>query len=241
MDIQKLRLTHPKLLQYQIDNNFGKVAKQALKTILKRLFEHEGEYSSYEDFFVKFIDPEGLNGGSKRLCYYRAAVRTVWAFDEFDHYPNRLKFAPTSVTDSSYCKLIDSFRNEVDELVRKNTVARLSKKTIAVEKNMLSCFLFDMQNHGADSMAAITMERILSHFYDGKTSTRTYAYTAKLKSALNHLSTSEAKRISTDLPHIRRIYKNVSVIPEYKAQALRKVLNENDNRFSLRDKAILGV
>ena len=94
MDIKKLKKTYQKLLEYMEANGFGKVAIGSVKVRLRLLFEHEGEYESYVDFYSKFISEEGLEGNIKRLCYYRTSVRTIQRFDEFDHFPNRLKFCP---------------------------------------------------------------------------------------------------------------------------------------------------
>ena len=48
------------------DAGFGRVAIGSVKVRLRLLFEHEGEYVSYEDFYSRFISSEGITGNNKR-------------------------------------------------------------------------------------------------------------------------------------------------------------------------------
>jgi hypothetical protein len=110
MDIKKLKKMHPELLEYMKANGFGSVAIGGVRVMLRRLFEYEGKYMSYNDFFKKFISREGLEGSTKKLGYYRTSVRTIQGFDEFDHFPNRLKFAPVQYRECSYAHLNTKFK-----------------------------------------------------------------------------------------------------------------------------------
>ena len=67
MDIKKLEKTHSELLEYMKANGFGGVAICGVSVMFRRLFDHEGKYTSYNDFYKKFISKEGLEGSTKRL------------------------------------------------------------------------------------------------------------------------------------------------------------------------------
>jgi hypothetical protein len=67
MDIKKLKKTYPNLLEYMETNGFGRVAIDSVNVTFRLLFEHEGEYEFYADFYSKFISKEGLSGNNRRL------------------------------------------------------------------------------------------------------------------------------------------------------------------------------
>lgn len=157
-----------------------------MKVRLRLLFEHEGEYESYADFYSNFISKEGMEGSTKRLCYYRTSVRTIQWFDEFDHFPNRLKFAPTGYRETSYGHLNLYFKGIVDNYVQVANRTSKHPKTIRVEANAVSSFLFHLQQNGAIDLCGITESMILSFFYDGCRQLRGCSYrVTKTKFALN--------------------------------------------------------
>ena len=51
MDIKKLKQEYPILLDYMQQHGYGKVAIEGIQVRLKELFEQEGHYASYEDFY----------------------------------------------------------------------------------------------------------------------------------------------------------------------------------------------
>jgi hypothetical protein len=108
-----------------------------------------------------------MEGSTKRLCYYRTSVRTIQWFDEFDHFPNRLKFAPTGYRETSYGHLNLYFKGIVDNYVQVANRTSKHPKTIRVEANAVSSFLFHLQQNGAIDLCGITESMILSFFYDG--------------------------------------------------------------------------
>lgn len=64
MDISKLRKEHPKLLNYLQDKGYCYESKRMIKKVLGMLFENEGNYQSYEDFYAKFVSPDGLHSAN---------------------------------------------------------------------------------------------------------------------------------------------------------------------------------
>jgi integrase len=246
MDIKKLKKTYPKLLEYMEANGFGKVAIDSVKVRLRLLFEHEGEYESYADFYSKFISKEGMEGSTKRLCYYRTSVRTIQGFDEFDHFPNRLKFAPTGYRETSYGHLNLYFKGIVDNY--KQVANRTSKhpKSIRVEANVASSFLFNMQQNGAIDLRGITESRILSFFYDGCRQLRGCSYRTKINTVLKAtIGTDyyvECARIMDNIPPLRSGRKNFATLKDDEIRIIKENLQDGArNDLSLRDIAVVSM
>lgn len=246
MDIKKLKKTHPQLLDYMKANGFGSVAVGGVKVMLRRLFDHERKYTSYNDFYKKFISGEGLEGNIKRLCYYRTSVRTIQGYDEFDHFPNRLKFAPTEYRETSYGHLNLYFKGIVDNY--KQVANRTSKhpKTIRVEANAASSFLFHMQQNGAIDLGGITESMILSFFYDGCKQLRGCSYRTKINTVLKAtIGTDyyiECARIMEDIPPLRNGRKNFATLKDDEIRIIKENLQEGArNDLSLRDIAVVSM
>ena len=55
MDISKLKRNFPVLIKHMEETGFGRVAICSVKVRLRLLFNHEGEYASYEEFYSRFI------------------------------------------------------------------------------------------------------------------------------------------------------------------------------------------
>ena len=132
MDIKKLKQTHSQLLEYMKAEGFGKVDIGGVDVMVRRLFDHEGKYISYNDFYTKFISREVLEGRTRRLGYYRTSVRTIQGFEEFSHFPNRLRFSPVKCSEISYNHLNPIFRAIVDHYKQVTLKEYKSEKSISV-------------------------------------------------------------------------------------------------------------
>lgn len=95
MDIRKLKQEYPVLLDYMKQQGYGKVSIGGVQVRLKELFEQEGNYASYGDFYEKLLKRKGISKGDERSKYYRLSIRRIEAFDEYGHLPNRFAFIPT--------------------------------------------------------------------------------------------------------------------------------------------------
>ena len=246
MDIKKLKETHPQLLEYMKVNGYGKVAIGGVSVMLRRLFNHEGKYKSYNDFYKKFISKEGLEGSTKRLVYYRTSVRTIQGFDEFNHFPNRLKFAPVQYRKGSYDHLNPIFRIIIDHFKQKASKNGKSEKSIKVESNVASTFLLHMQKNGAINLCGITESMVLSFFYDGYKQLKGCSYRTKIKTVLKStIGTDyyvECARIMDDIPPLRSGRKNFSVLKEDEIRIIKENLQDSTrNDLSLRDIAIVSM
>jgi len=246
MDIKKLKKTHPQLLEYMKANGYGKVAIGGVKVMLRRMFDHEGKYIFYNDFYKKFISKEGLEGSTKRLRYYRTSVRTIQAFDEFDHFTNRLKFAPVQYRECSYNHLNPTFKGIVDYYKQVASKKCKSEKSIKVESNVASTFLFHMQQNGAVDLCGITEYMVLSFFYDGCKQLRGCSYRTKIKTVLKAtIGTDyyvECARIMDDIPPLRSGRKNFATLKEDEIRIIKENLQEGArNDLSLRDIAVVSM
>lgn len=241
-----MKKTYPKLLEYMEANGFGKVAIDSVKVRLRLLFEFEGEYESYADFYSKFISREGLEGSTKRLCYYRTSVRTIQGFDEFNHFPNRLKFAPVQYQECSYDHLNPTFKGIVDHYKQVASKACKSEKSIRVESNAASTFLYHMQRNGAIDLLGITESMILSFFYDGCRQLRGCSYRTKINTVLKATIGTEyyfeCARIMDEIPPLRSGRKNFAILKDDEIRIIKENLQEGArNDLSLRDIAVVSM
>ena len=246
MDIKKLKKTHPELLEYMKANGFGSVAIGGVKVMFRRLFDHEGKYTSYNVFYKKFIFKEGLEGSTKRLCYYRTSVRTIQGFDEFNRFPNRLKFVPVQYRECSYEHLNPTFKGIVDRYKQVSLKKCKSEKSIRVESNAASTFLYHMQRNGANDLYGVTESMILSFFYDGYKQLRGCSYRTKIKTVLKAtIGTgyyAECARIIEDMPRLRNGRKNFATLKDDEIRIIKENLQEGTrNDLSLRDKAVVSM
>lgn len=246
MDIKKLKETHPQLLEYMKGNGYGRVAIGGVRRMLRRLFEHQGKYKSYNAFYKKFISKEGLEGSTKRLGYYRTSVRTIQGFDEFNHFPNRLKFTPVQYKESSYNHLNPRFKSIVDYYKQVASKENKSEKSIRVESNAASSFLFHMQRNGAVDLCDITESLILSFFYNEYKQLRGCSYGIKIKTVLKAtIGTGyyvECARIIDDIPPLRNGRKNFSTLKDDDIRIIKENLQDGTrNDLSLRDIAVVSM
>ena len=61
MDIRKLKQEYPVLLDYMKQQGYGKVSIGGVQVRLKELFEQEGNYASYGDFYEKLLKRKGIS------------------------------------------------------------------------------------------------------------------------------------------------------------------------------------
>jgi integrase len=214
--------------------------------MLRRLIDYEGKYKSYNDFYKKIISKEGLEGSTKRLGYYRTSVRTIQGFDEFNHFPNRLKFAPVQYRKSSYDHLNPTFKIIIDHFKKKASKNGKNEKSINVESNIASTFLLHMQKNGAVDLCGITEYMVLSFFYDGYKQLRGCSYRTKIKTVLKTtIGTDyyvECARIIDDIPPLRSGRKNFATLKEDEIHIIKENLhNSVQGDFSLRDKAVISM
>lgn len=241
MNIPKLKRIYPVLIKHMEEAGFGRTTIGSVKARLRQLFEHESGYVSYEDFYSRFISEEGLAGNDRRLRYYRTSVRTIQAFDEYGHLPDRLKFAPVQYRASAFNCLNEHYRGIVESYKSYAAKYGLSDKTIRVNVNAVSKFFHHLQLNGEHHHGDATESSVISFFHaDGQTK-RGYAYLEKIRNVLNaciSCGQSELIKLQACLPKIKKGRKNYAVLGDSDVEAIKQKLT--DNNVSIRDKAVIS-
>lgn len=114
MDIQKLRREHPKLLKYLIEKRYSDGYIHRIEKMFKLLFDNEGNYNNYEEFFEKFVFSEGLQSSDKLHKPARIALRAIYAFEELGRYPDKVVHGITLGRTCKYSKLLPQFQTVID-------------------------------------------------------------------------------------------------------------------------------
>lgn len=243
MDIQKLRREHPKLLEYYNDNQYSRTSVRYIKKMLKLLFDNESKYNSYEEFFVKFVSTDGIRSTNRHHASDRAALRAIYAFDEFGTYPNHSRGVMLEKVDK-YLLLLPIFQQVITYYREYAAQAGKRPRTIDDEANRCTYFLFEMQTVGANTLSDINATRIRRFFFDGTRIIRGASCKQKISAVfqgnVGRTTWNECKRITEELPPLRKAHRNYPYLTEEEARQLLDGLESSD-QITLRDKAILKL
>lgn len=244
MDIQKLRREHPKLLKYLIEKRYSDGYIRRIEKMLKLLFDNEGNYNDYEEFFEKFIFSKGLQSSDKLHKPARIALRAIYAFEELERYPDRIVHGIPLGRTSKYSKLLPLFQTVIDNYQVNAMKTDKCSNTIHSEAANGSAFLFTMQENGATILSEITNVHIRTFFFDGARMVRGQSYKSNIEAILKGNTGfdtwEECKRIADALPPIRKSRRNYPYLKEEETHHLWKELEHSD-KMSLRDKAIMKL
>lgn len=246
MNIEQLKKSHQKLLNYLIQNGYSNRYIKGIKNTLNLLFENENRFQTYAEFYSYCISEEGLYSGKRSLKFSRTMTRTIQGFDEFGHYPNKISFGPTLYRKCGYTQLNDDFRAVVDN--SKLAASKTEKRPQTIHAEALNCaaFLCAMQEQGASKLSEITESWILSFFHDGKCLIRSKSYRDNIKAVLKANKGfqfwEECDRIIRSLPEIKKRRKNFQFFEDNEIAKIKSGLEGDDSeKISLRDKAIISV
>ena len=244
MDISKLRAEHPKLLDYVEEHGYSYNYLLRLKKMLHLLFEYEGKFTDYEDFYAKFISPEGLHSVNTVRQPYCIALRTIRNFDELGVYPDGLVHGTPYGRITTYSKLLPEFQHVIDNYKMFSQKYGKRNNTIVSEAGNGANFLYHLQNQGADSLSAVTDSQVLSFFYASSKQIRSHSYRSCVAAVLNGNIDSplwaECYRILCLLPPIKKKRKNLPYMQGSFAQDFMQRI-ELSTKVSLRDKAIIKL
>lgn len=243
MDIPKLKSTYPVLVKHMEERGYGRVAIISVNVRLRLLFEHEGEYESYEEFYSRFISEDGMGGNNKRLKYYRTSVRIIQAFDEYGHLPNRLKFGPVQYRESAFGHLNEHYRLIVQTYKMRAKEEGKTDKSIKVESDAVSKLFHHFQLNGEHKIEDVTESSVLSFFYSDGTAKRGSAYLGKIRSVLKtclRAGRVELTNALAFLPRIKKGRNNYAILSDSEIDIIKRTL-EQDDSINLRDKAIIST
>lgn len=137
MNIAQLKLSQKKLLDNLVSRGYDIQYIKGVKFVLRLLFEHEGCFHSYEQFAEKFIRTRGYTKATLELRMMH--LRTIQAYDEFGHYPDKKSFVPLCYP-SRYNMLNPSFQKVID-IYRKRAAEHKKKSTVKMETDAVTMFL----------------------------------------------------------------------------------------------------
>lgn len=245
MDIDKLRKTYPKLIAYMKTKGMHKNSYMDTERMIKKILSHEGEFSSYADYYQKYIDKDGLRAANPKFSHIRALIYRIWAFDEYDHYPNGFKFKPIIHPDTHYQALNDFFRSIVDKIVENEEVKMLAKQTITIERNMIIKFFLNALKKGASDFNNMTPEMITSFFVKDGRIIRGNSIASKINKLLRPFAES-FPIINMLMKYIvkrRDVVTLTEIISDEEVKKAKELVNTSDssNDICLRDKAVVAT
>ena len=244
MDLSKLRAEYPKLLNYLQVHEYSDSYLLLLKKMLNLLFENEGKFSDYEDFYVKFVSSDGLHSGKTVTKNYRVIFRAICNFIEFGLFPDGLVHGTPFGRITTYSKLVSEFQQVIDNFKHFSQKRDKRDSTIKAEASNGANFLYHLQVQGATSLSVVSDSQVLSFFYASSMQIRGHSYrnnvAAVLKGNLDSSLWAECHRILCLLPPIKKKRKNLPYMSDSFAQDfLQRV--ELSPKISLRDKAIVKL
>lgn len=245
MDIRKLKQEYPVLLDYMKQQGYGKVSIGGVQVRLKELFEQEGNYASYGDFYEKLLKRKGISKGDERSKYYRLSIRRIEAFDEYGHLPNRFAFIPTLQQKSSMNQLEGLFKTIIEHYKEVSLQTGKASSSIIVESNYAAAFFAYMQSKGAYTLADVTEPLILSYFYDRGRQLRGYTCQKSiirvLRSSKGLLCQKECKYLCDIMPPLKNIRKNFAILSDDETAIIASTLENDNSNLTLRDKAVISI
>ncbi|WP_300770985.1 tyrosine-type recombinase/integrase [uncultured Bacteroides sp.] len=223
MNIAQLKLSQKKLLDNLVSRGYDIQYIKGVKFVLRLLFEHEGCFHSYEQFAEKFIRTRGYTKATLDLRMMH--LRTIQAYDEFGHYPDKKSFVPLCYPS------------------RYNRAAEHKKKsTVKMETDAVTMFLFEMQKFHVSSLDEIKEEHVLSFFLKEEQQKRSRTYCGHIASALKELGDLyDMKKVLGYFPDLKYERKNFNYLKDDEINVIKNALSDSNNILTFREKAIVSL
>jgi len=238
MNIAQLKLSQKKLLDNLVSRGYDIQYIKGVKFVLRLLFEHEGCFHSYEQFAEKFIRTRGYTKATLDLRIMH--LRTIQAYDEFGHYPDKKSFVPLCYP-SRYNMLNPSFQKVID-IYRKRAAEHKKKSTVKMETDAVTMFLFEMQKFHVSSLDEIKEEHVLSFFLKEEQQKRSRTYCGHIASALKELGDLyDMKKVLGYFPDLKYERKNFNYLKDDEINVIKNALSDSNNILTFREKAIVSL
>lgn len=238
MNIAQLKLSQKKLLDNLVSRGYDIQYIKGVKFVLRLLFEHEGCFHSYEQFAEKFIRTRGYTKATLDLRMMH--LRTIQAYDEFGHYPDKKSFVPLCYP-SRYNMLNPSFQKVID-IYRKRAAEHKKKSTVKMETDAVTMFLFEMQKFHVSSLDEIKEEHVLSFFLKEEQQKRSRTYCGHIASALKELGDLyDMKKVLGYFPDLKYERKNFNYLKDDEINVIKNALSDSNNILTFREKAIVSL
>lgn len=231
-------------MEYLQTKGYSSEYIKRIKRMLKLLFEKEGCYASYEEFFEKFVSPEGLQSVNPSQKQQRIAIRVIYAFEVLGRFPDRIVHGLPLGRRNKYSMLNPQLKKVIDNYREHETKGGKRLQTIHAEASNGAAFLFAMQENGAIDLSDISQTMIHSFFFDGTKMIRGLSYkrniVAVFKGNKNTDIWPECKRIQESMPPIKKGRKNYPYLTQEEGGKLQEGI-EKSTELSSRDKAIMSI
>lgn len=228
------------LVLYLTSNEYSDSYIGKYQFVSKFIVENQIESSNIDDdFFKRIYHLLELRTVSKSTFYeYRCIIRSIRDYIILEVYPNK-KRKSHFLKKNPYESLTLDFQSIIDCYVN-NSQGRKKETAISSEKMMGITFLTHLQNEGCMTVSDISETSVLSFFYSEGKIIREATYkghiTAVLKANLDRGAIF--RKLISFLPHPPRKRKNIQYLTDEEILSIKKVLSEENNGLSLRDKAI---
>ena len=167
-------------------------------------------------------------------------LRTIQAYDEFGHYPDKKSFVPLCYP-SRYNMLNPSFQKVID-IYRKRAAEHKKKSTVKMETDAVTMFLFEMQKFHVSSLDEIKEEHVLSFFLKEEQQKRSRTYCGHIASALKELGDLyDMKKVLGYFPDLKYERKNFNYLKDDEINVIKNALSDSNNILTFREKAIVSL
>ena len=242
MNLPKLKNTYRQLIAYMRQQSMYNRIVSRTESMIRHMIEHEGEYDSYPDYYEKFIDADGYLKANRKSVHLRHIWRIIWAFDEFDHYPNGKPLRCVEMSRGKTNLLNRNFRTFLDRDVTPALKPEIVNDTTFKNlRSLMARFLYEMQESGATTLKKITEERILSYFYVNGEQVKCLQVQRAISMIFSRIDNPECKRIKSLMPAVSRKMSEPSPMSEETVEKIKEALTSDDKDFSLRDRAIITI
>lgn len=239
MDIEKLKISHGKLLDHLTSCNYSRTYVKEIRKLLDIMFQENIRYNSYEDLWGQVI--KGKEYARNTIKLKRMYLNTVRSFDEYNHLPDGRPHAKLLFS-ASYRNLDWSYQMLADECGRRLHLAECDNSR-STQYTTLVLFLTEIQKSVAHTLDDVTEEMVLRFFMTGRR--KGSVDTQKnLRLALRKLSdvSSAIPRIISFIPKSKRgksVYNNLR---DCEIEEIKNCLcSDTDTRMTLREKAIVSL
>ena len=243
MDIDKLEKTYHVLLNHMKETGMSPKSCFMTEKMIKDIIFHKGEFQSYTEYYEKFIDHEGLTHIENRTARFRTVLRRIWAFDEYDHMPDKLRFQPVIAPDDICTLLPEELKdvvNAYDEILRDSMMMQDTKTVYGA---LLRHFVYEVYKQGAQSVDDISPIMTAGFFNKEGKVVRGNSQAQILKSMFVKLSAQfpHFKDLIRFIPTRKDVVNIHGIIPEDIVTKAKEIIFDDDSAMSLRDKVIIVI
>lgn len=239
MDLQNLREHYEELLSFMESNGYSSTYIQRFRDEINRILAgaDSNRWQSYRDIYLEHLK---VPHSKDYLRNKRTIIGALEQFDLFGRLPDG-RHRHTLFERGSYHLLEPEFQELIDFCRMYEKQRGKKESTIRCESLNTASFLYQMQEQGAQCLAEVTEDAVLSFFVSEDGSLRkgcSYKknISAVFKAGLNWKE-PQCQRILSFLPLLRETRKNIQYLTQDEIRLLRAAVESSG--FSARNKAAI--